>query len=45
MSKWLNRKDSCITALSLLEDAGVLTNEQQQEIENSIMNLEDEEDD
>lgn len=41
MSSDLNLKDGCIDALSFLEKSGVLTNEQQQEIECSIMNLED----
>ena len=40
MSSDLNLKDGCINALCFLEEAGVLTNQQQQEIECSIMNLE-----
>ena len=36
----LNLKDGCINALSFLEQSGVLTQEQQQEIECLIMNLE-----
>lgn len=36
-----NLKDKCINALSFLEEAGVLTDNQQIEIELSIMNLED----
>jgi len=35
-----NIKDKCIEYLSFLEESGVLTNEQQKEIECSIMNLE-----
>jgi len=37
---WFKFKDGCINALSFLEQSGVLTQEQQQEIECSIMNLE-----
>ncbi len=42
MGSDLNLKDGCINALSFLENAGVLTQEQQEEIELSIMNLIDE---
>jgi uncharacterized protein Smg (DUF494 family) len=34
-----NLKQKCIDALNFLDDAGVLTYEQQEEIEISIMNL------
>ena len=36
-----NLKDKCIDALNFLDDAGVLTYEQQEEVEISIMNLEE----
>lgn len=38
-----NLRDKCIDALNFLDDAGVLSYEQQEEIEISIMNLECEE--
>ena len=37
-----NLKDKCIDALNFLDDAGVLSCYQQEEIEISIMNLESE---
>ena len=36
-----NIKDKCIESLSFLEESGVLTYDQQENIEISIMNLED----
>jgi len=39
-----NIKDKCIEYLSFLEESGVLTYQQEEEIEISIMNLEDKKD-
>jgi len=45
MTSDLNLRDGCINALDFLEKAGVLTFEEQENIEIKIMNLEDFEND